>query len=157
MQRHSAGGPATTLCEAAEQLAAAGEAITALMRDAAAPVEPRLSPGGLRVLRVVSVRPGRNLTTVAAAVGLGLPRASRVCAALESAGLLLRRPTAADRREIGLQLSPEGEAFLERFRASRVERMAAVLRRMPTDERGALVAALGELAVAVAAVGSERG
>ncbi|MGW7489474.1 MarR family winged helix-turn-helix transcriptional regulator [Streptomyces sp. NPDC054786] len=155
MQRHSAESSTEPLREAAEQLATAGEAITALMREAAAPVEPRLPPHGLKVLSVVSVRPGRNLTTIAAAVGLGLPRASRVCAALESVGLLLRRPTATDRRAIGLQLSPEGSAFLERFRAIRVDRMAAVLRRMPADERGALVAALGELAVAVAAVGSE--
>ncbi|MEU8998135.1 MarR family winged helix-turn-helix transcriptional regulator [Streptomyces caniferus] len=157
MQRHRTEGSTETLREAAEQLAAAGEAIAALVREAAAPVEPRLSPHGLRVLSVVSARPGRNLTSVAAAVGLGLPRASRVCAALESAGLLLRRPTDGDRRAIGLQLSQEGSAFLERFRRSRVDRAAAVLRRMPADERGALVTALGELVLAVAAVGSERG
>ncbi|GES33408.1 MarR family transcriptional regulator [Streptomyces angustmyceticus] len=156
MQRHSAEWPADTLREAAEQLAAAGEAIAALMRDAAPPVEPRLSPHGLKVLAVVSARPGRNLTSVAAAAGLGLPRASRVCAGLESAGLLLRRPTADDRRAIGLQLSPEGRAFLDRFRRRRVDRMAAVLRRMPADQRGALVAALGELVLAVAAMGTER-
>ncbi|WP_329172680.1 MarR family transcriptional regulator [Streptomyces decoyicus] len=157
MQRHSAEPPSETLREAAEQLAVAGEALAALMRDAAAPVEPRPSPHGLKVMSVVSRCPGRNLTAVAAAVGIGLPRASRVCAALEAAGLLLRRPAVDDRREIGLQLSPDGRALLERFRATRVDRMAAVLRRMPAQERCELVSVLGELAVAVAAVSSERG
>ncbi|MFJ5803586.1 MarR family winged helix-turn-helix transcriptional regulator [Streptomyces decoyicus] len=157
MQRHSAELPSETLHEAAEQLAVAGEALAALMRDAAAPVEPRPSPHGLKVMSVVARCPGRNLTAVAAAVGIGLPRASRVCAALESAGLLLRRTAVDDRREIGLQLSPDGRALLERFRSTRVDRMAAVLRRMPAQERRELVAALGELAVAVAAVSSERG
>ena len=157
MQGHGAEPPREEQREAAEQLADAGEAIAGLMREVAASVEPRLTPPGLRVMTVVSDSPGRNLTAVAAAVGLSLPRASRVCAALESAGLLLRRPASTDRREIGLEVSPGGRALLERFRAVRRERMAAVLRRMPTEERCALVAALDELAFAVAAVGSEGG
>ncbi len=157
MQGHGAEPPREPQREAAERLADAGEAIAGLMREVAASVEPRLTPPGLRVMTVVSDSPGRNLTAVAAAVGLSVPRASRVCAALESAGLLLRRPAATDRREIGLEVSPGGRALLDRFGAMRRERMAAVLRRMPAEERCALVAALEELGLAVAAVGSEGG
>ncbi|WP_407554439.1 MarR family transcriptional regulator [Streptomyces sp. Pv4-95] len=157
MQGHGAEPPREPQREAAEQLADAGEAIAGLMREVAASVEPRLTPPGLRVMTVVSDSPGRNLTAVATAVGLSVPRASRVCAALESAGLLLRRPAATDRREIGLEVSPGGRALLDRFGAMRRERMAAVLRRMPAEERCALVAALEELGLAVAAVGSEGG
>ncbi|MFG2211372.1 MarR family winged helix-turn-helix transcriptional regulator [Streptomyces sp. NPDC048638] len=157
MQGHGPELPREAQREAAEQLATAVEAVADLLREVAASTEPRLTAHGLKVMCFVSDSPGRNLTAVAAAVGLDLPRASRVCAALEAAGLLLRRPAPGDRREIGLDVSREGRALLEEFGAKRRERMAAVLRRMPTEKRCALVGALGELVFAVAAVGSEGG
>lgn len=144
------------LDEAAEELAVSVEAVARISAEAAAAVDPRLLPHRLRVLTVVLGRPGVNLTGLAAAVGLTLPRASRVCSGMESAGLLERRPVAGNRREIELVLMPAGEALLRDFRARRNRKIAEAMGRMPVDERLALLSGLRSFSRSRTVVGDDR-
>ncbi|WP_328535358.1 MarR family winged helix-turn-helix transcriptional regulator [Streptomyces sp. NBC_00344] len=111
-----------------------------------------LSQQQLRVLASLRQRPGINLTALARGVGLSLPRASRVCSGLESAGLLSRSPADSDRREIGLALTPGGIARLERVEVRRVESLVDALGRMPARDRRGLVAGCRYLASSLTAM-----
>ncbi|MCA1221647.1 MarR family winged helix-turn-helix transcriptional regulator [Streptomyces sp. 8L] len=145
--------PAETLREAAETLAASAEAVTEISVGAAAAVDPWLLPHRLRVLRLVADRPGVNLTGLAAGTGMTLPRASRMCAALESAQLIERRPVRQDRREIGLVLSERGSALLADYRALCTERIAEILRAMPGESRTELLEGLRSFVSSLADAG----
>ncbi|MFI5756439.1 MarR family winged helix-turn-helix transcriptional regulator [Streptomyces sp. NPDC051569] len=146
---------AEALREAAEQLAVSAEAVTEIAAGAAAAVDRRLLPHRLRILLIVQERPGINLTGAARAVGLTLPRASRVCGGMEAAGLLERRPVLADRRGIELALTPEGAALLADYRSRRAAEIAEVMRRMPAGERRHLLAGLRSFSSSLAAVRGE--
>ncbi|WP_425441721.1 MarR family transcriptional regulator [Saccharopolyspora shandongensis] len=67
---------------------------------------------------------------------------SRLCDRLQAAGLLVRRSSAIDRREIVLQLSPDGRRFVQRFRRARKADLAAVLQQMSARSRNALLMGL---------------
>jgi DNA-binding MarR family transcriptional regulator len=134
--------PADTLREAAEALAESAEAVTEISVSSAASVDPWLLPHLLRVLRLVADRPGVNLTTLAGGTGMTLPRASRMCSAMESAELIERRPVHQDRREIGLVLTDRGVALIAAYRALCTARIADVMRGMPGERRAELLAGL---------------
>jgi len=138
--------------EAAEELALSAEAVARMWMNAAVAVDPRLLPHRLRVLLVVRERPGINLTGLAGAMGLTLPHASRVCAGMESAGLLERRSVATDRREIQLELTPGGAALLADYRARHAVEFAEVVDRMPAADRDGLLTGLRSFASSLAAV-----
>lgn len=151
-QAGASAASAETLYEAAEQLAVSAEAIAEIAATAALAVDPRLLRHRLRVLLIVQDHPGINLTGLARAMGLTLPRASRMCSGMESAGMLERRPVIADRREIELALTPEGAALLADYRGRRAEEIAEIMRRMPADERRDLLTGLRAFAVSLDAV-----
>ncbi|GAA3715849.1 MarR family winged helix-turn-helix transcriptional regulator [Streptomyces tremellae] len=133
---------AETLREAAEKLADSAEAVSEIAVSAAAAVDPWLLPHRLRILRFVGDRPGLNLTRLADGTGMTLPRASRMCATLEAAELIERRPVRGDRRGIGLVLTERGASLLADYRDRRATRIADVMRHMPGDSALALLAGL---------------
>ncbi|MEU3186782.1 MarR family transcriptional regulator [Streptomyces sp. NPDC006923] len=135
------------------------EAVAEIAANAAAAVDPRLLPHRLRVLRIIRAHPGINLTALAKAVRLPLPRASRVCSGMESEGMLERHSVITDRREIGLSLTPEGEALLTDYRARRTAEITEVMRRMPAGDQRRLLTGLRSFTRSLAAVrgpGGER-
>jgi DNA-binding MarR family transcriptional regulator len=136
---------------AAEPLLASAEAVAEISANAAAALEPRLPTHRLRVLLLVGERPGMNLTGLARATGLTLPRASRMCGGMESAGLLERRPVRADRREIELVLTPHGLTVLTDYRARRAAELTGILRRMPGTACAELLAGLRAFASSLTA------
>jgi DNA-binding MarR family transcriptional regulator len=151
MDGQLAGPLADTLTEAARTLADSADAVAEISVTAAAAVDPRLLPNRLRILRLVGDRPGTNLTGLAGGAGLTLPRASRMCAALESAELIERRRAREDRREIGLVLTDHGRALLARYHALRTARIIDVLRAMPAESRAELLAGLRSFASSLSA------
>ncbi|GAB7038531.1 MULTISPECIES: MarR family transcriptional regulator [Catenuloplanes] len=98
-----------------------------------------LSASQLRaVLTLESLPAGVNLRGLADRLGVVLSSASRLSDRLVAAGLLDRRQSDADRREVLVRLSPSGRRFLAEMRARRRERLARVLARMTPDDRAAL-------------------
>ena len=73
------------------------------------------------------------------------PTMSRVLAALDDAGLLVRTPDPQDARSALVELSPEGRAMIDRLRTERTAILAERLARLSPDHREALAAAVPAL------------
>ncbi|MEU9971913.1 MarR family transcriptional regulator [Streptomyces sp. NPDC051014] len=124
----------------APALADAVERLAHLWSDAAQGANLRLSPHQLRALRILREEPGLNLTSLAVAMRIGLPTASRLCDRLEAAGLLERELHPRNRREVRLLLTRQGHRILDEVAAHRADALTTVLAAMdPAD-----LAALGQ-------------
>ncbi|KIF71383.1 hypothetical protein HY68_26835 [Streptomyces sp. AcH 505] len=132
------------------------ETVADISVRAAVALDPQLLPHRLRVLYVVGERPRINLTRLAKAVDLGLPRASRLCGRLAAAGLLTRTAVARDRRGVEFTLTEEGAAELAGHLAGRAAELAAVMRLMSVEERRDLLAGLRSFVVSLDAVRGDR-
>jgi DNA-binding MarR family transcriptional regulator len=73
------------------------------------------------------------------------PTMSRVLAALDDAGLLVRNPDPQDARSALVELSGEGRAMIERLRTERTAVLAERLDRLAPAHREALAAAVPAL------------
>ena len=78
------------------------------------------------------------------------PTMSRVLAALDDAGLLVRRPDPQDARSALVELSEEGRATIETIRTERTAMLAERLERLTPEHRAALEQALPALEALVA-------
>lgn len=104
----------------------------------------QVSSSQLRALMVVEQSDGVNLRGLAAAMGILLSSASRLCDRLVAAGVLEREPGRVDRREIALHLTPAGRKLLDELRADRRGLIEEVLARMSPAGRQALLRGLQE-------------
>jgi DNA-binding MarR family transcriptional regulator len=111
-------------------------------------VTPRLSWPQLNVLVVVERAEGINLGGLAAELRMLLSSASRLCDRLVASGLVERVPGRADRREIALYLTAASRALLTELRATRQVALTAVLEKMSSSGRAALLHGLTEFAAA---------
>jgi DNA-binding MarR family transcriptional regulator len=139
--------PAAVVDDTAQALLAAWDAA----REQAT---PRLSWPQLSALLVVERSEGVNLRGLAGELKMILSSASRLCDRLVAAGLVVRVPGRADRREIALFLTPSSRALLENLRSTRRGMLAAVLERMSEPGRAALVRGLTEFAAAAEQTGA---
>jgi DNA-binding MarR family transcriptional regulator len=92
----------------------------------------------LRVLVAVAEQGSPTISGLAAGLGLSSSSASRLCDRLEAAGWLARQPGYHDRRQIRVALTGPGERLLAELTERRREALAAVLARMPADDRASL-------------------
>jgi DNA-binding MarR family transcriptional regulator len=113
-------------------------------------VDGRLSPPLLRALTLVGASPGLTLTALANGAQISRSRASRVCDTLEGAGLLARSPLPGDRRGVGLDLTHDGRAALDRVREERTAWIKDALLRMPEADLSGLLSALRSLGPSLA-------
>jgi DNA-binding MarR family transcriptional regulator len=74
---------------------------------------------------------------------------SRVLAALDDAGLLVRTPDPQDARSALIQLSEQGHEAIRRIRTERTASLALRLDRLDPAQRAALEAALPALEILV--------
>ena len=86
----------------------------------------------LRVLVLISSRGPLNLNAVAQAMGVHPSNAPRACDRLVNAGLLDRRDSPSDRRNVSLDLTPAGRELVQTMVAHRRDAIAQVLQ---TDAR----------------------
>ncbi|TML50676.1 MAG: MarR family transcriptional regulator [Actinobacteria bacterium] len=68
--------------------------------------------GQASLLFTIQRRPGIGVRELAALERMSAPGMSKYVGRLEAAGLIVREPSDADRRRIGLRVSPEGERVL---------------------------------------------
>ncbi|WP_432834914.1 MarR family winged helix-turn-helix transcriptional regulator [Dactylosporangium sp. CA-092794] len=122
----------------------AGQAL--VLATSAANDNSGVSAAQLRVLGVVDQAGSVNLTQLAVALHTAPSSASRLCDRLEAADLLRRTADERDRREVWLVLTPTARRLLDGLGRQRQETIAAVLRRMPPDDRAALLQGLTSFA-----------
>ena len=108
----------------------ASTVITAVVIRSLSSVTPHLSVVQLRVLVIVWGLGTANVNAVAEGLGVNPSNASRACDRLVRAGLLTRQQADHDRRNVTLELSPQGQELVDsvmRHRRVELERIASRL------------------------------
>jgi DNA-binding MarR family transcriptional regulator len=126
----------------------AAQALLAAWDAAREQATPRLSWPQLSALLVVERAEGVNLRGLAGELKMLLSSASRLCDRLVASGMVERVPGRSDRREIALYLTPSSRQLLDELRRTRRQMLAAVLQRMSTAGRTALIRGLTDFSAA---------
>lgn len=120
-----------------------------------ATVDDVVSLPQLRVLVMVASRGALNLSAVAAGLGVHPSNATRAVDRLVAAGLLDRRDDPSDRRNLILELSPDGRGLVDRVMEDRRAAIAEIVQRMPAQRRRSLVPVLRWFAAACGQVSED--
>lgn len=126
-----------------EPLMLASRAILAAAVRALESVDPSVTVPQMRVLVLLWTGEPLNLSTVAERLGVNPSNASRTCDRLVAAGLVQRTEGFADRRQISLTLTREGQILVDRLMQRRQHELTAVLARMSSRDQHQLMLALG--------------
>ncbi|HVV37776.1 MAG TPA: MarR family transcriptional regulator [Acidimicrobiales bacterium] len=111
-------------------------------------------PARLSALSVLVFGGDRTMGQLAAAELVTQATMSRIVDGLEASGLAARRRNPEDARSWVVRATPKGRRLMERGRAARAERMAAVLAAVPPADRPAVEQALKALRRALTEVSS---
>lgn len=109
-----------------------------------------VTAGQAALLHVIRSNPGIGLRALAEHEGVSAPAMSGYIDRLESAGLVARVRSDADRRRVGLRVTGDGVRVLRSARSRRTAWLARRLRRLTDAERVAIHAALEPLALLLA-------
>jgi DNA-binding MarR family transcriptional regulator len=134
--------------EEADAVLAACRMLVALSAQSIAAVEDAADVTQVRALVVISSRGSVSLGELAAAAGLHLTRASRLCDRLVAAGLIDRADDPTNRRQLTLTLTPSGERVVRTVMAHRRAAIKPILARLTKQRRAELVSVLKEFAAA---------
>jgi DNA-binding MarR family transcriptional regulator len=129
--------------------------LVAISAQSVAAVDDVVTLPQLRVLVMVSSRGPLNLGAVAAGLGVHPSNATRTVDRLVGAGLLSRSDDPTDRRNLVLELTPDGEVLVDKVMNERRTKIAKILERMPASRRRALVPVLRSFAAAGGEVPAE--
>jgi DNA-binding MarR family transcriptional regulator len=124
-------------------------AIVGIVAASIAEVDDSVTVPQLRVLVMVHARGPLNLAAVAAGLGVNPSSASRICDRLIRAGLLDRRDSPQDRRNITLRLTDAGRRLVNKVTRHRRTAIARVLTGMDPADRKLLATAFDRFATAV--------
>ncbi|MFL1595339.1 MarR family transcriptional regulator [Rhodococcus ruber] len=126
----------------------ASRALVGIAATSVAEVEDRVSIPQLRILVLVGTRGPLNLAAVAEELEVNPSNASRAVDRLIKLGLLDRRDSPSDRRNLALTLTPEGTELVRTVTEHRRSAIAAVLQRLSAQERDKLASAFDAFATA---------
>ena len=96
----------------------------------------------LRTLVVVSLQGPQTVDTLAESLDVHASTMTRMCSRLVSRGLVVRKPSALDRREVVIELTAPGQGLVDEVMDKRRREIDSIVRRMSTDDRDRVVAAL---------------
>lgn len=116
--------------------------LVAVTAQSVANLDERVTLPQLRVLVVIASRGPQNLAAVAQGLGVHSSSATRACDRLVESGLLLRRDDPADRRNLVLELTPDGAELVAAMDRGRRAAVADILGRMREPGRARLTKAL---------------
>ncbi len=127
--------------EVIEAAVTASRALVALAARSLADCEQDVTLPQYRLLVVLATRGPQPLTSIAAALSVSPPTASRMCDRLVRKRLISRRVHARDRRQVQLRLTPLGSDLVDTVTAHRRREMAILLERLPSERYPALIEA----------------
>ncbi len=105
-----------------------------------------------RSLVVLASRGPQGMASLAEALGVTPPTASRLCERLVRKGLVRRRTDRNDRRQVKVALTEAGRRLVDVVTARRRQQIADLLSAVPEDARRSVVAGLQLLADAAGEV-----
>lgn len=104
-----------------------------------------VSPEQVALLVTIKYAPGIGLRELAARERVSPPAMTKHVDRLERDGLVVRTPSAEDRRRVGVTLTEEGQRVLRRVRSRRTAWLAQRLRGLSPQELAAVEAAIEPL------------
>lgn len=138
------GGGVTS--EQVESVMRTSRALVGITAASISTVDDLVTVPQLRVMMMIATRGAMNLAGVAAGLQVSPSNASRICERLLKIGMVDRRDDPADRRNIALTLTSDGQALIDRVIHHRRIAIRRVLRQMAPDQRDALMTALDAFA-----------
>lgn len=129
-----------------DALMRAARVMTAISAQAMAAADDVVTMPQLRVLVLAAISGPVSASTVAVSLEVHPSNASRVCERLVQSGLLNRRDSPTDRRQVELTLTPAGDSLVSSMFAHRQAAFSDILGRMPASERTALTRGLESFA-----------
>jgi DNA-binding MarR family transcriptional regulator len=102
--------------------------------------------GQVALLVQIKYSPGIGMRELAARERVSVPAISKFVARLEAAGLVERQEIGADKRRVGLHVTPDGLKVLRSVKSKRTAWLAARLRTLSASELEAVDAAVEPLA-----------
>jgi DNA-binding MarR family transcriptional regulator len=113
----------------------------------AAEGDDRLTLSQLRCLQVMAEADGPALTSrLARALRVTPPTMTRMIDGLVERGLVARQPDPVNRRQIGLVVTPAGEASLARYEQVMHDRLRGLLNHLSEEAKSRLLAATVDIA-----------
>ena len=104
-----------------------------------------ITPAQLRALRVLGRHGTKRMSELSEHLHIAARSATEVVEALESRGLVERRPDPADGRATLAELTPEGSQVLSAIRAARGAEAEQVFDRLSADDKAQLARILAQL------------
>jgi DNA-binding MarR family transcriptional regulator len=108
-----------------------------------------------RTLMVLSTRGPQTVTALADQLDVHASTMTRMCTRLVTRGLVVRVPSAVDRREVVITLSNTGTALVDDVLANRRREFDLVAERLSESEQQAVIEALHAFATAAGEDGSD--
>ncbi|KUI42521.1 MULTISPECIES: MarR family transcriptional regulator [unclassified Mycobacterium] len=132
--------------EQVESVMRASRALVGITAASISTVDDLVTVPQLRVMMMIATRGAVNLAAVAAGLQVSASNASRICDRLLKIGMVDRRDDPADRRNIALTLTPDGQALIDRVVHHRRIAIRRILREMSPTQRDALATAFDAFA-----------
>ena len=120
----------------------ASRALVGITVRALSSVSDEVTLPQLRTLVVVSQHGAQTVSALADRLDVHASTMTRMCSRLVSRGLVERRPSPLDRREVVIVLTAQGQGLVDEVMDRRRREIDAVVRRMEPDDRDRVVAAL---------------
>ena len=120
----------------------ASRALVRITVSALAAVSDEVTLPQLRTLAVVSIDGPQTVSALAERLDVHASTMTRMCSRLVARGLVVRIPSAIDRREVVIELTASGQSLVDVVLDKRHREIDAVVRRMTPDDRDRVISAL---------------
>ena len=120
----------------------AGRALVSITVRALASASDEVTLPQLRTLVVVSLQGAQTVSALAERLDVHASTMTRMCSRLVARGLVVRTASASDRREVVIELTPQGQRLVDEVMDKRRRDIDAVVRRMTIEDRDRVVSAL---------------
>jgi DNA-binding MarR family transcriptional regulator len=125
-----------------DSLMRASRALVDVTARSLSSVNEDVTTAQLRTLIVLSQRGPQTVTALADQLNVHASTMTRMCTRLVSRALVARIPSAVDRREVVISLSPTGSALVDEVVAKRRQEFEHIVRRLSPEEQQGCIAAL---------------
>jgi DNA-binding MarR family transcriptional regulator len=115
-----------------------------------------LHPGQAMCLRLLSANDGITQRDLAGAMHVARPTVTKMLNSMEKAGLVRRRPDAADARLTRVELTRDGRAEEKKMNAAAADYVNATIATLPEKDRRELARLLEELGASITRAAAAR-
>ena len=120
----------------------ASRALVGITVRALASVSDEVTLPQLRTLVVVSLQGPQTVSALADRLDVHASTMTRMCSRLVARGQVVRKPSALDRREVVIELTPQGQGLVDEVMDKRRREINAIVQRMAPDDRDRVVSSL---------------